>query len=130
MKRFGRTAAWLLAATASVVTTGCLFAAGAGAAGAVYFTDRGAESLLDESVDKTYDAARETFQELGIRETKTSSEADKRELEGSVDDRELTVKIERQDQSTKVEVVARKTRVTWDKDYAKMVLEKIVSRAT
>jgi hypothetical protein len=122
---------WILALTAGAGVSGCLFAAGAGAAGAIYYTDRGAESLVKKSVDQTFDAAKATFEELGIQETKRTQEADERGLEGkdSSGERDLSVKIERQDESTKVQVVARKSAVTWDKDYAKMVLEKIVARA-
>lgn len=130
--RIGRTALiWILALTAGAGASGCLFAAGAGAAGAIYYTDRGAESLVNKSVDQTFDAAKATFEELGIQETKRTQESDERALEGkdSSGERELSVKIERQDESTKVQVVAKKSAVTWDKDYAKMVLEKIVARA-
>jgi hypothetical protein len=42
----------------------------------------------------------------------------------------VTVQIKREDESTKVEVTARTGTVTWDKDYAKMVLEKIVNRTS
>jgi hypothetical protein len=129
--RIGRRALiWILALAAGAGVSGCLFAAGAGAAGAIYYTDRGAESLVKGSVDQAFDAAVATFGELGIKETKRSSEDNKRALEGkdSTGEREMSVTIERDDESTKVQVVAKKSAVTWDKDYAKMVLEKIVER--
>jgi hypothetical protein len=121
---------WFLALTAGVGTSGCLFAAGAGAAGAIYYTDRGAESIVKGSVNQAFDAAKATFDELGIKETKRSSEENKRSLEGkdSTGERDMSVSIERDGESTKVQVVAKKSAVTWDKDYAKMVLEKIVER--
>jgi hypothetical protein len=121
----------LFSLTAGVTLSGCLFAAAAGAGSAIYLTDRGAESLVSTSVDETFAAVQATFQELGINETKRSSEGDtQRELQGSEGDRNVTVQIKREDESTKVEVTARTGTVTWDKDYAKMVLEKIVNRTS
>ena len=114
--------------------TGCLVAAaGAGAGGAVYFTERGTESVLSASVARVFDATRETFQEQGISETKTSTEqegaGERRQLEGAKGDREVTVTIRTEGSGSKVEVVARKTPVTWDKDFAKSILESIVAKA-
>jgi hypothetical protein len=111
---------------------GCILAAaGAGAGGAVYVSDRGAESVVDATVDETLQAARQTFQELGIKETRASTEeavsGQKRGLWGESDDREITIWMETQGNSTKVDVVAQKTRVTWDKDLAKQILERIVA---
>lgn len=116
------------------VITGCLVAAaGAGAGGAIYFTERGTESVLAAPVARVYDAARETFQEQGISETKTSTEqeggGERRQLEGAKGDTEVTVTIRTEGSGSKVEVVARKSPVTWDKDFAKSVLESIVAKA-
>lgn len=122
---------WLVTGAMPLLLTGCILAAaGAGAGGAVYVSERGAESVIDASVDKTFDAARQTFQEMGINEVKTSSAQEgaitKRQLDGTTSDREITVEMETQGSGTKVEVVAAKTRVTWDKDMAKRILERIV----
>jgi hypothetical protein len=125
---------WGLAVAIPLAGSGCLVAAaGAGAGGAIYVSDRGAESVVPATVASTESAAQRVFQELGIKETKTSSEQSsgeqKRVLEGSTDDRDVTVTIASEGSGSKVVVVARKSAVTWDKDLAKAVLEKIVSQA-
>lgn len=122
----------LLVAAMPALAGGCILAAaGAGAGGAVYVSERGAESVVDATVDETQQAARQTFRELGIKETKASTEdaasGQKRGLWGESDDREITVWMETQGNSTKVDVVAQKSRVTWDKDLAKQILERIVA---
>ena len=130
-----RSHAWkvrLLVAMMPALVGGCvLAAAGAGAGGAVYVSERGAESVVDATVDETLQAARQTFRELGIKETKASTEeagtGQKRGLWGESDDREITVWMETEGNSTKVDVVAQKSRVTWDKDLAKQILERIVA---
>lgn len=124
-------AAFLL--LASSATGGCLVAAaGAGAGGAIYISDRGVESLVAAPVDRTFSAAREAFSELGVTETKTKAEqegsGEKRELSGETGDREITVSFRTEGSSTRVEVVARRSAVTWDKDFARRIMEEIVSR--
>lgn len=113
---------------------GCVVAAaGAGAAAAVHLSDRGAESLVKASVDKTEEAARKAFTEFNITETKvrteTGSGQNKRILEGAAPDREITVTISTEGDGSKVEVVARKSAVTWDKDYAKAILQRVITLA-
>ncbi len=130
IRPFTSWAKWVLGLILAVTTTGCLAAAAAGAGGAIYLTDRGAESLVNASVDETYEAARAVFSEMGIRETRNTTEGDKRELQGSINDLEIDVDIERKDETTRVEVTANKTRVTWDKDYARSLLQKIVAKAS
>jgi hypothetical protein len=116
------------------VAAGCILAAaGAGAGGAIYFTDRGAESVVAAPGGPVVEATRATFRELGIRETKTSEERDgateKRSVEGSATDRDVSVSLATERGSTRVHVVVRKSAVTWDKDFARAVLEKIVARS-
>ena len=113
---------------------GCVVAAaGAGAAGAVYVIDRGAESSLLASVPRAEESAKRVFREMGIAETKSSTEqqggGEKRLLEGTKDDRDISVTIETAGTGSKVVVVARKSAVTWDKDLAREILEKIVAGA-
>ena len=113
---------------------GCVVAAaGAGAAAAVHLSDRGAETLISADVPKTEAAARKAFTDLGISETKTRSESsgdsEKRILDGTSPDREITVTISKDGDRSKVEVVARKSAVTWDKDYAREIIQKIISNA-
>jgi peroxiredoxin family protein len=112
---------------------GCI-AAGAAAAGAgtgVYLTSRGAESLVDGSVDEVERRARAVFEAEGIPVTGSQMEksGDKRELKGTKGDLEITVNMERQGpNTTKTEVSARKNLVSWDKDYAQQLLARIVSQ--
>jgi hypothetical protein len=113
---------------------GCVFAAaGAGAGAAIHLSDRGVESVVPASVDRTFDASRQAFQELGITAGRQTSERDgateRRELEGSTTDREITVIIKAEGDGAHVEIVARKSAVTWDKDFARRIMEKIVAAA-
>jgi hypothetical protein len=114
-----------------VVLGGCVAAAaGAGAAGAIYVIDRGAETSLLAPVPTVEASAKRVFGEMGIKETKTSTAqeggGEKRVIEGTLDDREISVNIETAGTGSKVVVVARKSAVTWDKDLAKNILERIV----
>jgi protein-tyrosine-phosphatase len=124
----------LLLGLASVLP-GCVAAGAAvGAAGVgsgVYFTSRGAESILDGPPDQVERRARAVLEKEGVRITGTQTEksGDKRELTGTKNDLDITVTMERQDaKSTKTEVSARKNLVTWDKDYAQQLLGKIVEQ--
>ena len=124
-----------LVAVAVLITTGCVVAAaGAGAGGGVYFTQRGVESLVGAPVDRASAATEQAFRQLGIRQTKTAVEKqegqDKREIDGAATDREVAVTLTSAAQgSTRVQVVAKKSAVTWDKDFARSILEKIVALA-
>jgi hypothetical protein len=115
-----------------LLTGGCVAAAaGAGAAGAIYVIDRGAETSLLAPVPTVEASAKRVFGEMGIKETKTSTEqeggGEKRIIEGTLDDREISVNIETAGTGSKVVVVARKSAVTWDKDLARSILERIVA---
>lgn len=123
-------------------------AVGAGAAGAVYLTDNGAEARIEASVDETFAAAREAAQEMNITVTETTkvtqpsavpvdtakrdddkdNGATKRELEGKAGDRDVNITIEQDGTLTKIEVTAKTSPVTWDKDYAKSLLEEILEK--
>lgn len=109
-----------------------LAAAGAGAGGAIYLTSRGAESLVEASVDDVEDGVGEAFRRLGVRETGATTEkgGDEREIRGKKDDLDVTVEFERESPgTTKVEVSARENVAEWDKDFAKRLLEIIVERS-
>ena len=124
--------AWSLLITVVATLAGCAAAAvGAGAGGALYFTSRGAESIVDGTVGDVAQAVRETFSDMGIstEDTKTEDGGNKREITGKKGDLDVTVHWERQTSSTcKVEVSARKNMAEWDKDYAKDVLSRIVKK--
>ena len=119
----------------AALSAGCAAAvgAGAGAAAAIHLSDRGVESLVRANVDKAQEAARKAFGEFNITETKVKTETEsgrnKRILEGTAPDREITVTITTEGDGSKVEVVARKSAVTWDKDYAKAILQRVISLA-
>ena len=112
---------------------GCL-AAGAAAAGAgtgVYLTSRGAESIVEGSVQDVERRARAVFDAEGIPVSGSQIEnsGDKREIKGTKGDLDITVSMERQGaQTTKTEVSARKNIAVWDKDYAQELLGKIVKQ--
>jgi len=112
--------------------SGCILAAaGAGAGGAIYVTERGAEAQVAAPVAATFDATRRVFQELGITETRAINESgatEKRTLEGTKDDREIAVNLRTEGSGAHVDVVVKKTAVTWDKDFAKQILNKIVEQ--
>jgi hypothetical protein len=128
-----RTIAWCLALALTPVTvSGCfLVAAGAGAAGAIAFTNRGAQSDVAGSVDEVFARATTAFEGAGIRETGRSTEESgtKRRLVGSKGELEVTVELERSTSTTtRVEVIARKSAVEYDKDLAKDVLGRILAQ--
>ena len=123
----------LIVTSWTLLTTGCvLAAAGAGAGGAIYYTERGAEGTVSASVSRTFEAARQAFADLSISETKSGNEqegaTEKRSLEGKSGDREIAVDLKTEGSGTHVEVVAKKTAVTWDKDLAKKILNRIVEQ--
>ena len=112
-------------------TTGCAAAAAAGAAGAIYATTRGVESLVNGSVPSVTARAKTVMAEMNIvpegEETHTSG--DKHELKGKQGDLDVSIAMSRADSLlTKVEVSARKNLAEWDKDYARTVLERIMKK--
>lgn len=134
MKR-RRTGVLTGAALAGALLSGCfLAAAGAGAGGAIYLTSQGAESLVGADVEKAFTATEGAFRffELQRTELKVEGDGEKRQIKGKPQsgDPEVTVNLERRSgSSTNVEVTARTGPVTWDKDYARRVVEKIAELA-
>lgn len=121
---------WMLVAL-PLAASGCLFAAaGAGAGGGIYFNDRGVGSVVTAPVARASSATEQAFQEMGISQKKTSTTQegtqDKREIEGSTSDRDVTVSIQTEGSGSRINVVARKSAVTWDKDFARTILQRIV----
>jgi hypothetical protein len=106
-------------------------AAGAGAAGAIYLTSRGAESVVEGSVDDLAGRAKAVMGEMQIVADAESTKegGDKREFKGKKGDLDVTVKLELQSPTTtKVEVTAQKNLAEWDKDYAQQILQRIVEK--
>lgn len=118
-------------AAVGVAAGGCLVAAaGAGAGGAIYLSDRGVESVVTAPVDRAFEAARRAFGELEVTEGRTATEregeSERRQLEGNTADRDVTVTVRTRGEGSHVEVVVRRSAITWDKDFARRLLERIV----
>ena len=111
---------------------GCAAAAAgaaAGAAGGVYLTSRGAESLVDGSIDQVAERSQAVMKELNIVPgTSTSSDAgQKREFKGTKGDLDVTITLEsRSSSTTHVEASARKNFAEWDKNFAQDLVTRIV----
>lgn len=121
----------LLPLAAALLSTGCLAAAAAGAAGGVYLTTRGAEAVIEGSVDDVAGRAEAVMGEMGIVKEgeSTENQGAKQVLEGKQGDLDITIDINRESATTtKVEVTARENLAEWDKDYAKEVLNRIVEK--
>lgn len=126
-------AQWALALALVLPMAGCVAAAAAAGAGAgVYLTTRGAESLVDNSIDQVARKAQAVMSEEAIVPDASSTEqgGDKRELKGKKGDLDVTIEMERKSPTTtRVEVTARKNMAEWDKEYAQQVLSRIVQKS-
>ncbi|HEX3235463.1 MAG TPA: hypothetical protein VHR41_14790 [Gemmatimonadales bacterium] len=111
---------------------GCAAAAvgaAAGAAGGVYLTTRGAQSLVDASIDQTAARTQSVMKDFGIVPDASSSSnaGEKREFKGKKGDLDVTVTLEsRGASSTHVEATARKNLAEWDKNFAQDLVTRIV----
>lgn len=127
----GGAARWVLLAAICAVAPACVAAAAAaGAGGAVYVTSRGAESLAAGQPASLAPRVAAAFGQFDVQPTGNSSEngGDKREFKGAKGDLEVTVTLERKSPTTtQVSVVARKNLAEWDKDFAKQILQRIVT---
>jgi hypothetical protein len=132
---FQRFRVFAAAVLIALPVSGCfLVAAGAGAGGGVYLTTRGVRSVITSPVTSVAAATERAFTELGLARTelRVEGEGEKQEFKAQPQSGtpEVTVSLERSSAtSTDVEVTARTGTVTWDKDYARRVLEKIIERA-
>lgn len=113
---------------------GCIaaLAAGAGAAGAIAYSERGVSSKMAGSVDQTIARSQAVFSEMRISTTGQdgSPGSNERELKGRVGDLEITVDVKRENERlVAVEVFAQRSTVDWDRDYARRVLEAIIARS-
>ena len=126
-----RLALSLVLATSPLVVSGCfLVAAGAGAAGAVAYTNRGATSVIAGTVDQVFDRAAAAFQQAAITETGRSTEDSGRlrKIIGTKGEYEVTAELNRTtDSTTKVEITAKKSAVEYDKELAKDILNRILT---
>jgi hypothetical protein len=132
MRRSNTPLFWAAAGPA-LLLAGCLVAAaGAGAGGGIYLTQRGVESLVPTTVERAATATTQAFGQLKVHQTKSQVEqgddGEQREIEGTAGDREVSVTLKAEGKNaTRVQVVAKRTAVTWDKDFARSVLDKIVA---
>jgi hypothetical protein len=120
-----------LIAALTLSSTACLAAAAAGAAGGIYLTSRGAESIVQGPVDQVATRAQTVMNEMGIVKSGESTDdgGDKREFKGKKGDVDVTIHLQREsDQTTKVEVTARENLAEWDKEYAQQILRRIVEQ--
>ena len=135
MRRSITPRSWAAASPAALLLAGCLVAAaGAGVGGGIYFTQRGVESVVPATVERAAAATNQAFDQLKVRQTKSQVEqgedGEKREIEGTAGDREVSVTLKAEGtNATRVQVVAKHTAVTWDKDFARSVLDKIVANS-
>lgn len=109
--------------------SGCLVAAAAGAGGAIVFSGHTAEAIVDRSVDEMAEVAEQVMEAEGIRVTDERSQdsGSRRVYEGEKDDLDVTVTIEQDDAGTKIGVEARRSTTSWDDDYARSLLAKIIA---
>jgi hypothetical protein len=124
-------AKWMVALALVLPMTGCLAAAAAGAGAGIYLTSRGAESLVEGSIDQIASRARAVMNEEGIVPDATSTESggNKREFKGKKGDLDVSIELEQKsDKTTRVEVSARKNLAEWDKEYAQQLLQRIVEK--
>ena len=121
------------AVPAALLLVGCVVAAaGAGAGGGIYLTQRGVESVVPVPVGRAATAAGQAFEQLKIKQTKSQVEqgddGERREIEGTADAREVSVTLKMEGKNaTRVQVVVKRSAVTWDKDFARSVLDQIVA---
>ena len=125
-------AKWALALMLALPTAGCVAAAAAAGAGAgIYLTTRGAESMVEGSIDDVSARARAVLNEEGIvlDESNMKSGGDEREFKGKKGDLDVTIELQREGpSSTRVEVTARENLAEWDKEYAQQLLSRIVEK--
>jgi hypothetical protein len=125
-------AARMMCATLVIASAPACAAAlvGAGAAGAIGWTERGAQTTVNGTVDQNWSRAVATFQAMGITQTDTKTESDgDRSLMGMKGDKMVTVSFKpAAGTTTHLEVTARKNEVQYDRDMAKEILTNIVNR--
>jgi hypothetical protein len=105
--------------------------AGAGAATGIYLTSRGANAVVDGSLPVVARRTDAVFSQLGIEVTErtVAGDSSRVELKGKTSDgRDVDTKLRRESATTTaVEVTVRKNPVVWDRDYARTILERIVT---
>ncbi len=96
--RLRHVALYAVLVASPLALSGCfLVAAGAGAAGAIAYTNRGASSSVSGNIDAVFDRSVTAFAAAGVRETGRSTEESgaKRRLTGAKGEQEVIVEMER-----------------------------------
>jgi hypothetical protein len=118
-----------LVAMMAAPAAGCVAAvAGAGAAAGITLTSQGAEGVASESVASVATRARSVMASEGITLTSTENEEGGSEMEyrGRKGDMDVHVKLEgRSGGGTVVRASARTGTASWDKDYARTLVQRI-----
>jgi len=118
-----------LVAMMAAPAAGCAAAAvGAGAAAGIHLTSQGAEGMASESVSAVATRTRSVLAEEGITLRATENEEGGTEMEyrGSKGDMQVHVKLEGRDGGgTLVRTSARTGTASWDKDYARTLVQRI-----
>lgn len=119
-------------ALAAVFQSGCALLAGGAAAGAgVYLTTRGAETEVAANVDKTTASTKAALQSLNVNLTGQKQTDDGgMQIYGKKGDDDVTVNIDKKtDTVSHVEATVKTSAVTWNKDEAKKIVNKIQAEA-
>lgn len=108
--------------------TGCLVAAAAGAGGAIVLSGHTAEAIVDRPVEEMASVAEQILADDGVSITDTRSQDSgaKRIFEGEKGNLDVTVTIQRTKEGTKLGVEAQRNAASWDDDYARSLLAKII----
>lgn len=123
----------LMLSVAVLPAGGCLAAAaGAGAAGAIAYNDRGAQSLVNGSVSAIAADARAVLTGMGVTlDTEDAGDGGENDatVSGTRGEMRIRVEIEEQSASTsEVMVTAREGTLDYDRDLARDVLSRITAR--
>ncbi|HET7230658.1 MAG TPA: hypothetical protein VFJ16_11690 [Longimicrobium sp.] len=129
---------WLKAAQVAVLalgvsmTGGCLAAAaGAGAAGGIYLTSQGAESMVSSSAGSVAGRVPGVLSSMGITVTNHKMDGDEHEWTGTRGDLEIHVQVKPETTgSSRVSASARKNMAEYDKDYAQQIVTRISSASS
>jgi hypothetical protein len=111
--------------------TGCVAAAaGAGAAAAVALTEQGAQGMVPGSLATVDARAQAVFREMGITVSERKEQPTGIEYHGKGNGRDVSVEVVAgANNTTTVKASARKNAVSWDKGYARSIVERIVKRS-
>jgi uncharacterized protein (DUF849 family) len=122
----------MMATAWALSLTGCAAAAiGAGAAGGIAYTERGAKGTAKGDVAAVTEKSRQALQNMGVQVTgsEIKNSGAQASLTGKSGSKDVTVSLNSaQGNMTQVEVVAKEGALKWNKDYAGQVLSNIVQQ--